>query len=126
MPYAHAIRFARTSVVAASLFVGGCSSDPPGASCQSEALPASCPMPIPSWSSEVSEIFTTGCAPCHLPGGVEDSAEDFSTYAGVSRVAGTIEGQIVSCAMPPSDAGALSAADRTTLLAWFACSAPNN
>jgi hypothetical protein len=126
MPYANSIRFAWASAVAASLFVGGCSSDAPGASCKPEGLPASCPMPIPSWSNEVSQIFMTGCAPCHLPGGVEDSAEDFSTYAGVLRVAGTVEGQISSCAMPPDDAGALSAADRTALLAWFACSAPNN
>ena len=117
---------AGVTIIAASLFVAGCSSVAPEASCKPEALPDSCPMPVPSWSGQVSEIFMTRCAPCHFPGGVEDSAEDFSTYAGVSRIAGTIEGQIASCAMPPSDAGALGAAEREAVLAWFACMAPNN
>ena len=120
-------RLARIAAVAfAAVCIAACSAknDPP--SCTPEAPPPTCPAQAPSWSNEVSEIFSAGCSPCHFPGGVEDSAEDYSTYAGVSRVAGTIEGQVASCAMPPSDAGTLSSADRETLLAWIVCKAPDN
>ncbi len=126
MTYTHSIRSAVIAAVA--VCVAGCSSknDAPDAACASEGPPSTCPSPGPSWSNEVSEIFAARCSPCHFPGGVEDSAEDYSTYAGVSRVSGTIEGQIASCAMPPSDAGALSSADRATLLAWIVCGAQDN
>ena len=115
----------RAAFAAAAICIAGCSAkDDP--SCTPQAPPAACPTQVPSWSNEVSQIFATRCSPCHFPGGVEDSAGDYSTYAGVSRVAGTIEGQVASCAMPPSDAGAMPSADRATLLAWIVCRAPDN
>jgi hypothetical protein len=127
MTHAHFLRFAGASLAVAALLVSGCSAkNTDDAGCATQEPPAACPAAVPSWSGEVSEIFMTRCSPCHFPGGVEDSAEDFSTYTGVSRIAVTIEGQIVSCAMPPDDAGALSAADRETLLAWIVCRAPDN
>lgn len=130
MTYGRAVRAAAGAWFAVVLGVVACSAKNDGAandpSCTAEAPPSTCPSAVPSWSTEVSEIFAVRCSPCHFPGGVQASAEDYSTYAGVARVTGTIEGQVASCAMPPSDAGALSSGDRAALLTWIVCGAPNN
>jgi hypothetical protein len=34
--------------------------------------------------------------------------------------------QVNACAMPPADAGPLSTIDRTALLGWLVCKAPEN
>jgi hypothetical protein len=115
------------AVLAASS-MGGCQ----GADSEStpfvcpDDLPAACPSPPPSWSGQVQAIVDQSCGPCHLAGGVEQSVFDFSSYSGVSRSQGSMLVQVNACAMPPADAGPLSAIDRTALLGWLVCKAPEN
>ncbi len=89
-------------------------------------LPQSCPSPPPSWMNDVQSIFVQACYGCHGAGGIEQSAFDFSTYAGVHKSFGSILSNVYNCAMPPHDASALTAAQRQVLLSWLVCTAPNN
>jgi hypothetical protein len=89
-------------------------------------LPPSCPANAPSYAGDVAPLMSRRCAPCHYPGGIEDSVHDFSTYAHVHAQAGAILGQIHACLMPPADAGQPTADERAALQAWLVCGSPNN
>ncbi|MGD0677263.1 MAG: hypothetical protein ABSC94_17740 [Polyangiaceae bacterium] len=89
-------------------------------------LPSTCPSPAPSWSGEVQTIIEDSCGRCHAEGGIEQSVFDFSSYEGVYEHRGSILDQVYACAMPPPDAGPLPPADRSALLGWLVCSAPEN
>ena len=99
--------------------------------CQA-TLPASCQMPIPSWSTQIQPIVEASCKPCHFPGGQAliqgFTVYNFSTYESFVRAPRTtMEGQLRSCAMPLPDGGGyepLSTADRDLLLDWLVCDEP--
>ena len=98
----------------------------PGASCPHGA-PAGCAAP-PSYSQSIAPLVTRTCLPCHAPGGVA-SDRDLSMYAKLTRLETTVISQVNGCLMPPADAGPdamMTAADRTELVQWFVCGAPNN
>ena len=99
----------------------------PPASCP-KALPSSCTT-TPSFARDVDPIVNRSCVPgCHQRGGTS-SDRDLTTYGGVTRLETTIMTQVNACLMPPADAGpdaAVSLADRTTLLEWIVCGAPDN
>ena len=64
---------------------------------------------------------------CHAPG---VGPWPLNNYRDVSDWQSIIFNDTEACTMPPPDAGAgngnLSDTDRTTLLNWLACGAPNN
>jgi hypothetical protein len=51
---------------------------------------------------------------------------DLTTYAGLTRYETTVMSQLNGCLMPPPGANTISTAQRTEILQWFVCSAPNN
>jgi hypothetical protein len=89
-------------------------------------LPANCPVPPPSWSSQVQPLINQNCNPCHGEGGVEQRLFDFTTYGNVVNNRGSILTQVFACKMPPPDAAAPSQQERDALLGWLVCNAPNN
>lgn len=96
------------------------------ASCPNDS-PAACPSPAPSWAMQVQPYVEQLCAlggQCHGAGG--QSVLDFTTYAGVKKNFVTMESDLLSCKMPPPGALAPTLEERTTLLGWFLCGAPDN
>ncbi len=96
--------------------------------CPNDA-PATCPSPAPSWATQVQPVVEQLCAlggQCHGAGGSAQTTLDFTTYAGVKRSSVTMETDLLSCKMPPPGALAPTLDERTTLLAWFVCGAPDN
>jgi len=85
-----------------------------------------CPSPPPSYKTDVEPIIASRCFPCHAPGGVEVSAINLSTYAGVHQHAPDVLPQIQSCRMPQAGSPPLTVDELTTFLEWLHCSAPNN
>jgi hypothetical protein len=97
-----------------------------GAGCP-VAVPNGCPR-APSYASDVAPVVHEKCVPCHSPGG-QASSFDYTTYAGLSKEESTALVRVSQCQMPPPEAGPdgdLSAEERTLLLQWFACGAPQN
>ena len=109
--------------LAAALAVPACSSGPPADSACPNVRPASCPSAVPSYKAEVEPILRS-CTFCHSPTGIAGHSE--TTYADVYAQRGSINDQVNGCNMPPSNATPLTTAERSTLLAWLACDAPNN
>jgi len=85
-----------------------------------------CPSPPPSYKTDVEPIIARRCFPCHAPGGVEVSAFDLSTYAGVQRHQSPVLSAIHLCLMPKAGAPPLTVDELTTFIEWLECSAPNN
>ena len=88
-------------------------------------LPTSCPSPEPSYANDVVPVITRACKNCHFQGGLNQD-QLFDTFDEVHAQRGEILTQVNSCRMPPADAGALSEADRQTLLGWLVCGANDN
>ena len=108
-------------------FAGAVSLDATAASGCPRVLPSSCPV-TPSYANDVEPIVKRSCVPCHAPGQVA-ADRNLTTYAGVNRLEATVLVQVNGCLMPPADAGpdaALSTSDRTELLQWLVCGAPDN
>ncbi len=83
-----------------------------------------CVQPAPSYSREVVPILSEHCSrTCHSLDGGEWPLTD---YAHVADWSLTIAVELEACAMPPPNAGSLSATDRAVLLDWIACGDPNN
>lgn len=89
-------------------------------------VPTLCPTPAPSYATAVAPALQRACLPCHGPGGAEFPTHDVTTYDTVFAQRRAMLNQIHACQMPPPGAPALTAAERTALLAWFVCEAPNN
>jgi hypothetical protein len=83
-------------------------------------------MPTPSFQTQVAQIFTSRCYPCHGPGGIEQFAHDFTSYANIHSQRLEILTQVAGCTMPPPGNPPPTTAERAALLAWLVCSAPNN
>ncbi|HVR60906.1 MAG TPA: hypothetical protein VMU50_03355, partial [Polyangia bacterium] len=88
-------------------------------------LPAACPTTPPSFASDVKPIYDSVCTSCHAPGGQMGSVP-LTTYAQIFGRRTTELTQIYDCVMPPVNGPPLSDAQRTTLMTWFVCDAPNN
>jgi hypothetical protein len=120
-------RAATRALVVALIVAAGCGgSSGGGDSCPTNDLPQSCPASVPSYANDIAPILNARCAPCHYPGGIEDAAHDYSTYAHVHAQRGPMLDQIYACSMPPSGSPAPTPDERAKLLAWFVCGAPNN
>jgi hypothetical protein len=112
-------------VLAAALAVPACSSGSPGESACPNVRPTSCPSSVPSYKTDVAPILHSSCTLyCHSPTGIAGHSE--TTYADVYAQRSSINDQVNGCSMPPSNAAPLTTAQRSTLLAWLACDAPNN
>jgi uncharacterized membrane protein len=103
--------------------VVACSSSPKAGD-TSDAGPLSCDAGVPSYKSDIVPILNQTCLACHNASG--GTGFPFDTYAEVSNQAGEMLGQIVDGQMPPSNAPPLTAAQRTPLLDWLECGAPDN
>lgn len=90
------------------------------------AVPSNCPSPPPTWTTDIQTIIEARCYPCHGPGGVEQSAQDFTSYQGTTVVSATIDFEVFHCLMPPPDAGAATPAEQLTILTWILCGTPND
>jgi hypothetical protein len=101
---------------------------PEGAEDAAEGCPKvivdGCAPAPPSWAS-VDSILVNRCSPCHFPGGVEGAVWNFSNFAHVHALSGSMLDNVLACAMPPPDAGGLPPDERGTLIAWLSCGAPD-
>jgi len=95
-----------------------------GSSCPNDR-PTSCPSPAPSYQSSIAPLISAHCLVCHSPGGQEASFP-FVTYQEVFTERSPILDQVFACNMPPSGQPQLSTQERTQLLTWLVCGAPNN
>jgi hypothetical protein len=107
--------------LAALIFVAACGTD---ATCPRDT-PSSCPMPAPSYATDVAPILETYCNDCHSPTG-QAPDRPLQTYAEVFSRRTTVLSEVAGCVMPPPDFPQPTEAERVTLLGWLACSAPNN
>ncbi len=94
-----------------------------GADCPND-LPASCPSPIPSYSTQVAPIIQAHCLKCHS--GAGPGIGDFRTYPGVFNSRGQILTNFYSCKMPPQGEPPPTSQERALLLGWLVCQAPDN
>jgi hypothetical protein len=79
----------------------------------------------PSYASEVEPIVTSLCVPCHYVGSPY-SPTDLVGYSKVQLTSGSSLGQVEACLMPPPGTPQLTEAQRSALMAWLACGAPDN
>jgi uncharacterized membrane protein len=94
-----------------------------GPSCPNDTL--ACPTPAPSYASSVSVIIQNRCLACHSPGG-QYASMPFTTYQEVFAARSAILNQVYACRMPPAGATPPTSTERTQLLDWLTCGAPNN
>ena len=116
-------------LVAAACSLGGaaaCSSQGASSAVCPNDLPSACPTPPPSFAKDVEPIFERRCWSCHTGNGIAAEAHDFSTYANIFAERSTILNRVYGCEMPPADAVQPTPQERTTLLGWLVCKAPNN
>src|ERR1051325_7677232 len=114
------------AVLALVCVSGGLACGPTAGSKCDQTIPT-CPAVVPDFGSEVLPIIQGVCGNCHAPGGVEASLP-ITSYDEITspRVKTTAFSLVLGCSMPPADAPRpLTAAERSTLLAWFACGAPD-
>jgi hypothetical protein len=92
-------------------------------SCPSD-LPPSCPPGAAGYQATVAPILAAKCVSCHEPGG--QSLHFLQTYQEVSLLHGQVLDQVYSCRMPPAGYTPLTETERTELLGWLVCGAPND
>jgi hypothetical protein len=106
----------------AAAIVTGCGGG--GSSCPND-LPSACPANPPSYSNDIAQIISNRCFPCHAPGGVE-ATTPLTTYQQVFNQRSAVLDQVYHCNMPLAGAPTLTPTQRTDLLTWLVCNAPNN
>jgi hypothetical protein len=116
----------------------GCSSSPSGdggGDADADAgptcpnvLPAACPSPAPSYETDVLPIFEQRCYMCHADGGITTSGSgiDLGSYAQVYMLRGDVTSEVNACKMPPATATQPTLEQRTALLGWLKCNAPDD
>ena len=85
----------------------------------------SCPSTPPSYMNTIGGIVARSCGECHSPGSTL-SKVDLSTYAKINADFGSMLTQVYECLMPPPGGASFSPDERTTLLTWLVCGAPDN
>jgi uncharacterized membrane protein len=104
------------------------SGDPAAATSTCTAtLPTSdaCATATPSYSADIVPIVTQRCLECHAAGNLNSSVV-LETQSEIYRQRQLVETQVYRCAMPPSDGTPLTSTERSELLQWLVCGAPNN
>jgi hypothetical protein len=101
----------------------GASSD---AACPSD-LPGQelCATSTPSYRLDAAPIIEQRCATCHFPGNMQ-SRYVFTDRDDLYADRQTILSRIYGCVMPPDSAPQLTPDERSVLLEWFVCGAPDN
>jgi len=85
--------------------------------------PTECPDP-PVRYADVEPIFQERCVICHL-GAQSGGPWALTSYSHASMWSDLIRGAMLSCAMPPSDAGIdMPDEERELILAWIRCRSP--
>ncbi len=112
---------ARISMLTAILAVLGCGASPDPACPMDEQ--GECVESTPGYGDGIGQLLTERCSPCHAAGGVERSRL-LTDYEHVSAQRMSIANQLATCSMPPADSPALSAQERTRILAWLSCGGP--
>jgi hypothetical protein len=84
---------------------------------------AACDDGVPSYEREVAPIIEQRCNACHYPNNLQTSAV-WTDYDAVYARRRTIQSRIYSCVMPPQEAPPLARAERSVLLEWLVCGAP--
>ncbi len=107
------------------LALTACSSHSAASATCPQDLPTACPSNVPSYQSDVAPIFASRCVVCHSPDG-SDTQRTYVNYAAIYANRGAILDQVYACNMPPSGDPAPTAPERTKLLTWLICGAPNN
>jgi len=93
-----------------------------GETCRPVTTPPACPDPVPTWD-DVQPVLEANCRSCHS--GDPSGPWPLDTYAHVADWQHEIRAFVSTCAMPPPDSGeVVPEDDRTLLLAWIACGAP--
>jgi uncharacterized membrane protein len=89
--------------------------------------PTSCPTP-PLHYPDVQPIIELRCVHCHYEGAREPDGTarwPLTAYEHVTAWFDIIPGQILTCQMPPSDAGIpMTNDERNKILAWLHCGFP--
>jgi hypothetical protein len=83
--------------------------------------PRACPDPAPSYT-DVEPIFEEHCISCH-----DGLGEHWplTSYEHVADWYDTIRAMMLSCGMPPADAGtSISTSERELILTWIRCGYP--
>jgi hypothetical protein len=79
----------------------------------------------PSYANDIAPIFTALCVSCHYAGSPY-SPTSLVDYSKVQLSSGSSLGQVEACLMPPPGTPQLTEAQRTAVLSWLACGAPDN
>jgi hypothetical protein len=97
-----------------------------------EAANVECPNDLPSrddcgastltYQVDTAPLIHERCVGCHQGG--TGNRYVFSSYAGVASARAAILAQVYGCRMPPSCAPPLAAGERSVLLKWLVCGAP--
>ena len=86
------------------------------------SAPTSCPTPMPRYA-DVEPIFKQRCVVCHAPTGTGPWPLD--DYQHVSDWQVDIRADLLSCSMPPPDAGlTIPPAESMQILTWLRCNLP--
>lgn len=125
----------RSIVMALALSAVGCSvceptvsgsvcTNAPVENCPND-LPSSCVTPMPSYQTQVSQIFSAYCVTCHSPGG-QESNFPLENYEQIYSLRSPVLDQIYSCRMPLSGQPQPTETERLLVLQWLVCGAPQN
>ena len=108
------------------VLLAGCTGSKPDSDtgCPND-LPAACPADVPDYGTDIAPIIEDRCLSCHSPGGEGSVGHDFTTYQTLYNQQTDVLSQVYGCKMPPSGATPLSTAERTLLLDWLVCGAPD-
>ncbi len=137
--------FLVASPLLAFAIAAGCSSSNPSSEDQTDAgpdaaiadaagptcvnvLPPACPSPAPSYETDVLPILEQRCYACHADAGITTSGSgiDLGSYAQVYKLRGDVISQVNACRMPPPTAAQPTLTEKTTVLGWLKCNAPDN
>ncbi|MGH7438724.1 MAG: hypothetical protein ACRENE_23805 [Polyangiaceae bacterium] len=83
-----------------------------------------CPTSPPSFKNDVEPLFMGLCAPCHYAGSTI-ARTSLTTYTQIYADRGSVLNEVYSCRMPPPPP-MIPPAERSTILTWLECGAPNN
>src|SRR4051794_7139885 len=94
----------------------------------SDALNGASPCQVtpPSYAKNIAPTIKRRCLSCHADGGEAAEDHDFSTFQRVRSQRQLIDAKVRAFAMPPAGEAPLTAPERSELLGWIACQAPNN
>lgn len=88
-------------------------------------LPASCPSGAPGYAATIAPLVQARCATCHAPGG-QAADRPLDTYDDVFARRSAVLNQVYGCKMPPAGSPQPTAEERSDLLAWLVCGAPDD